>query len=178
MFVVCGKDSENGLRVLDTDDNTVEYVTVEQLKVVQLSGCSVKFDNDMDYIYTLYKYNSRLSGIKIVKLLSKMVNTPISSSHSYFVLDAKLENMIFYLLFCNERVILIAIHSEGDKSFKMYMNSDIRDKMGNEDELGSARLAIRGKSRVLVRYNLRGRLSQTLVFDTKCNFRRCDGGKR
>lgn len=53
-FVVCGSHANGMVRVTDTDDWSVEFISVEQLKLLQSMGYSVGFNERFDFIFKLY----------------------------------------------------------------------------------------------------------------------------
>lgn len=117
-FIVCGKYDNGSLRVMDTTDNTVESVTVEQLKVIQTMGYSILFDSSYDYIYRMFIYNTSKKS-----LLDKM---PYTKDMRKRLIDYTFfQNMLVQLVYCNEKVVLMIIKQSGD-SYKMFVNDDIR----------------------------------------------------
>lgn len=167
MFIICGKDKVLGLRVLDTSDNTVEFITAEQLKVVQQMGYSIKVDESMDYIFKLYStFPDSLS--EIVKYLSNIKSLDLS--HDYVFQREWYRDYLFYLLACDSSVILLSV-GHTNNVFKMYINPDIREKMGN-GELDMIRLSVDTWSNVSILYNLKGKEQNRLIFNGECELKR------
>lgn len=166
MFFVCGRDSEKGLRVLDTSDNTVEYITVEQLKLLQILGYQLEFNTSMDYIYCLY--SSSLDCNIALSLLAKALNKSYRSFDCYPLISDMLYNTVFYLLPCVEQIFLVSI-SCNDNSYKMHIVSDVKEKMG-EGIVETVSFSHRSKSRIGISYGIRDKVRNILIYDNECNY--------
>lgn len=170
MFVVCGRNKDGTLRVMDTDDYTVESVTVEQVKVVQSLGYSVKFDESMDYIFYLYRGSFDIE--KVCKLLLMAPGSGLSDKCGYKMDSWHFESSLGYLIFNKEIVVLVNIvYSSG--RYTMFMNNNIRPMLTDVEADKTLELWEDAGNEMSVCWYKNG-IRYSLVFDMECNYIRDD----
>lgn len=123
MFIACGRNEDGSIRVHDTSDNTVESVTVEQLKLVQAGGHNVIFDESYDYIYRFY--NSFSGNYGNLEILRKMPDSPLRGIWNPCVSYIQFVEMIVYLVFNDDKMVLFNVRCS-DNRYSMMYRDDIR----------------------------------------------------
>lgn len=116
-FIVCGKYDNGLLRVMDTNDYTVEPATVEQVKLLQLMGHQISFDNNADYIYRLFDNFSEVT-------LKQLPSHIFDGIGKYFTDFYYVSCDMGILIYSESKMVLISIRRK-DSSYKMIVSSDI-----------------------------------------------------
>lgn len=169
MFIVCGDDISGTKRVMDTDDNTVSSVTVEQLKLVQAMGYQIVFDKSKDYIYQLHRLilKPRERG----EVLEHFLEENYPDIDRCYIDSANLVSDVFYLIVGLRKAVLIGI-SRWNNEYKMnikdiskYFRMFPFDSM----RLKGVSLCIASKDLIAVDYNMRDNTIR-INFDINCNY--------
>lgn len=167
MFVVCGRNNKDYFRVLDTDDNVVEAVTLEELKVVQSMGYQIIFDSSYDYINELY--GSYPDGNETIRILQTMPYKLITGMTDIKIDYLRLNGLMCFLVYCESKVVLFVIKDEGARCQLVVSNDDIR-KLINIKKLGNLTLMDELNDSMCIVYRDENYETFGINFDYDCNY--------
>lgn len=172
MFVICGRESDGRVRVYDTDDNTVEVVTPEQVKVVQIKGYNILTDFRYDYIYKLYEgvrsrdsINGSLSEHVINMRDVGLIYVPRNlGNYRYYALSINLYALSAFIFIerkYSSEIVLYTIKRSGDL-YTIKFNKDIRRHIeGSNIEIQD--LDVIDDNTISVNYMVDGRVKRLFV---------------
>lgn len=163
-FIVCGKYGNGMVRVMDTSDNTVEPVTLEQVKLLHAMGYSISFNKEADYIYSLF-YDYRKAADTLESISSIKGLGLCDYDNMYF------DGVIVYVVYevmnsVDDKVILLSIHKDGH-TFKMYENTGIRELMGCDY---SGHIFVGGHGDYAGVCFYKDNIERIMLFDMECNY--------
>lgn len=137
MFIVVKRFDDKKVGVLDTDDWTVEIISVEQLKLVESLGHKVVFDDKYSFVCDLY--DNAAYGIDCTDALQRMIDVggfelpSVSSKHTTAVISEKTYGVAVFCFVTNDKFYIFTVKATHN-SYKLYYkgcpNKKLNKKFG------------------------------------------------